>query len=656
MAIWSPPKPSTAGQTPLDRYFHVSERGSTVRTEVIAGAATWLTMTYIVFVNPAILGSVKDHLGNFVSGGPSFNPAAAAAVTSLVACVMTLLMGVYANYPFALAAGLGLNAFVTFALVGAFGLTWPQAMGVIVWEGLMITLLVLTGFREMVMDAIPLDLKKAIGVGIGAFIAFIGLRNAGIVVKSDATLVTMNPDIRHLTILVFLIGLALTFVLVARKMRGALLASIVSTTIIASIINVVWGHSKVFLGQGPNVAKVPHHIFQSPDLGMLFNFSLNLKGIAIGTAIALVVSVMLSDFFDTMGTVVGIAGDAVLVVVQHPDTAPERHRRVEPQACVLGLDPAALRRVQERDRLHDEPPRTGLARCVVQRRRPLGADLVVGVVEVRVAQVVVARQRRELVDHRLGLGIEDHATHGLALQRVDHDAAGAELAECVRLVLAARQPDDLVPGVDELRDQEPADCARCACHEDSHVASVRSAACSGAIVNRARIVSRIASVTPALEPPLAWLTSIQWLIAWNDTAANATASAPARSGGNHADAISGTGVDGAQQLRCVGSAVPSADWQAFAIAESNIPSQCAGGFNELARSPSEWCRDKPCVKRRRRAASLPCLDCDAVSVGGDLDAADCRANLNFKAHRSREVRRLSSRNELDPYVCGSARV
>src|SRR5438094_6861570 len=313
MAIWSPPKPSTAGQTSLDRYFHVSERGSTVRTEVIAGAATWLTMTYIVFVNPSILGTIPDHLKNFVSGGPTLDPAKVAAVTSLVAGVMTLVMGVYANYPFALAAGLGLNAFVTFTLVGAFHLTWPQAMGVIVWEGLCLTPLVLTGFREMVMNAIPLDLKKAIGVGIGAFIAFIGLRNAGIVVKSDATLVTMNPDIRHLTILVFLIGLALTFVLVSRKMRGALLASIVTTTVLASIINVVWGHSKVFLAQGPNVAKVPHHIFQSPDLGMLFNFSLNLKGVAIGTAIALVVSVMLSDFFDTMGTVVGIAGEAGLL-------------------------------------------------------------------------------------------------------------------------------------------------------------------------------------------------------------------------------------------------------------------------------------------------------------------------------------------------------
>src|SRR3989442_12693970 len=231
MAIWSPPKPSTAGQTSLDRYFHVSERGSTVRTEVIAGAATWLTMTYIVFLNPGIIGAIPDHLGNFVSGGTTLDPAKVAAATALVAGVITLLMGAYANYPFALATGLGLNAFVTFVLVGVpgqggFGLTWPQAMGVIVWEGLCITLLVLTGFRELVMDAIPIDLKKAIGVGIGAFIAFIGLRNAGIVTKSDATLVTMNPDIRHLTILVFLIGLALTFVLVSRKMRGALLASI----------------------------------------------------------------------------------------------------------------------------------------------------------------------------------------------------------------------------------------------------------------------------------------------------------------------------------------------------------------------------------------------------------------------------------------------
>jgi adenine/guanine/hypoxanthine permease len=311
--IWAPPKPSATGDTSLDRFFHITERGSTVRTELIAGAATWLTMTYIVFLNPLIIGSIPDKLGNFVSGGPTLDPGMVAAATALVACILTLLMGVYANYPFALATGLGLNAFVTFALVGTFGLTWPQAMGVIVWEGLMITLLVLTGFREMVMNAIPMDLKRAIGVGIGAFIAFIGLKNAGVVVPSEATFVTFNPNLRSLTMLVFLIGLALTFTLVARKVRGALLGSIVLTTIIAAIINIGWGHSKIFLAQGPNVAKVPHNIFKAPDLGMLFQFSLNLKGIAIGTAIALVLSVMLSDFFDTMGTVVGIAGEAKLL-------------------------------------------------------------------------------------------------------------------------------------------------------------------------------------------------------------------------------------------------------------------------------------------------------------------------------------------------------
>jgi adenine/guanine/hypoxanthine permease len=308
---WAPEKPATVGTTPLDRYFHITERRSNVRTEVIAGAATWLTMAYIIFVNPSILGTIPDHLGNFVSGGKTFDAAQVAAVTSLVAGAMTLLMGLYANYPFAMAAGLGLNAFVTFTLVGTFHLTWPQAMGVIVWEGLMITLLVLTRFRELVLDAIPLDLKRAIGVGIGAFIAFIGLVNAGIVIHpKTGTIVTLNPDLRHLTILVFVIGMALAMVLVARRIKGALLISIVLTTVVAAIINVAFAHSKLY---PKGVASLPHKIVSSPNLGILGNFSLGLKGVAIGTAIALVVSVMLSDFFDTMGTVVGIAGQAGLL-------------------------------------------------------------------------------------------------------------------------------------------------------------------------------------------------------------------------------------------------------------------------------------------------------------------------------------------------------
>jgi hypothetical protein len=303
---WAPEKPSTMGATSLDRYFHITERGSNVRTELIAGGATWLTMAYIIFVNPSILGTIPDHLGNFVSGGKAFEAAKVAAVTSLVAGILCLLMGAYANYPFAMAAGLGLNAFVTFTLVGTFGLTWPQAMGVIVWEGLMITLLVLTKFREAVLNAIPLDLKRAIGVGIGAFIAFIGLVNAGIVIHPEAgTIVTLNPDLRSLHILVFVIGLALTMALVARRVRGALLGSIVLTTVIASIINVGFAHSKLY---PKGIASVPAKWVSSPNLSIVGNFTLSLKGIAIGTAIALVMSVMLSDFFDTMGTVVGIAG------------------------------------------------------------------------------------------------------------------------------------------------------------------------------------------------------------------------------------------------------------------------------------------------------------------------------------------------------------
>src|SRR5437660_4973866 len=149
----SPPQTMTGDngwRAALDRYFHISERGSTMRTEVIAGFATFLTMSYILFVNPGILGAVKDHQGTALAFP------AVLTVTALVAGCMTILMGVYGKYPFALAAGLGLNAFVAFTLVGADGLTWPQAMGVVVAEGLVISALVLTGFREAVLNAIPL--------------------------------------------------------------------------------------------------------------------------------------------------------------------------------------------------------------------------------------------------------------------------------------------------------------------------------------------------------------------------------------------------------------------------------------------------------------------------------------------------------------------
>ena len=309
MATTAPPGTTSGAKDPLDRFFHISERGSTVRTELIAGAATWLTMAYILFVNPTILGFLG--VPGLEGKGLPFDQVL--TVTALTAGVMTILMGVVGKYPFAIAAGLGLNAFVAFTLVAGVGLTYPEAMGVIVIEGIVITVLVLTGFREAVLNAIPMDLKRAIGIGIGLFIAFIGLVNAGIVVHpaSGQPIVTLNPDLKSLRMLVFVIGLAITAGLVARKMRGALLVGILATTVIAIFINEVFADSNIWATL-PGVGLLPETWVSSPDFGLVGKFSITgvWEAVGFGSAIALILSVMLSDFFDTMGTVVGIAGEA----------------------------------------------------------------------------------------------------------------------------------------------------------------------------------------------------------------------------------------------------------------------------------------------------------------------------------------------------------
>src|SRR5512141_3519527 len=165
--------PPTGLAAPLDRFFGLAERGTTVRTEVIAGVTTFMTMAYIVFVNPAILGKVTDSAGTHLAF-----PALLTS-TALVAAVMTLAMGLFGNLPLALAAGMGLNSVVAFQLVAGMKLTWPQAMGVVVAEGLVITALVATGLRQAIVKAVPLSMKKAIGIGIGLFLAIIGFVDAG---------------------------------------------------------------------------------------------------------------------------------------------------------------------------------------------------------------------------------------------------------------------------------------------------------------------------------------------------------------------------------------------------------------------------------------------------------------------------------------------
>src|SRR3954466_12688747 len=213
--------PASGGSSVAARfaqYFAITERGSTGRRELRGGIATFFTMAYIVVLNPLILTSATD------ATGAKLSTAAVATATALVAAVMTAMMGLVGRYPFALAAGLGINGVVAFQLAPQ--MTWAGAMGVVVLEGLVITALVVSGLREKIMDAIPLALKQAISVGIGLFIAFIGFVDAGFVRRSEGgTPVGLGIENRLLgwPTVVFAVGLLLGAILVARRVPGAIL-------------------------------------------------------------------------------------------------------------------------------------------------------------------------------------------------------------------------------------------------------------------------------------------------------------------------------------------------------------------------------------------------------------------------------------------------
>jgi AGZA family xanthine/uracil permease-like MFS transporter len=275
-----------SGGSGLDSFFKLSERGTTVATEVRAGVATFLVMAYIIFVNPSILGAA------------GMDPGAVAAATALVAGLLCIAMGVVSNYPLAMAAGLGINAAVAFGLVLGSGLTPAGAMGVIVLEGIVVTLLVLVGLREAIMEAVPSSLKYAIGVGIGLFILFIGFVNGGLIQQGAGVPVEFvfpNSAGAALT----LIGLVITVVLYARKITGALVISIVLTTIIGVIMG---------------VQSIPDSLTATPDFSTLGQFDLGEVFTVLGTLTALltIFSFMLTDFFDTMGTATAIVEQADL--------------------------------------------------------------------------------------------------------------------------------------------------------------------------------------------------------------------------------------------------------------------------------------------------------------------------------------------------------
>ena len=329
----------------LDSYFKISQRGSSVLQEVRGGLVTFFTMAYIVALNPLILATT-DGAGQFIGGGDRTNAIIiVAAGTALVAGILTILMGAVANFPLALATGLGLNTFVAVSI--AKNSTWEQAMGLVLIEGVLILVLVLTGFRVAVFKAIPASLKVAISVGIGLFIALIGLVDAGFVRRTPNVVwgsTNSKPSAVPLElgdggqlvgwpIVIFAFGLFLTIILMIKKVKGSILIGIITSTILAIIVESQFKIGNSFLSPTesnsrgwalnnpilPKDAQGNFNLTDSPrfdTLGIGFNdifgaFTNPKTGFL--AALLLVFTLLLADFFDTMGTMTAIGNQAGLV-------------------------------------------------------------------------------------------------------------------------------------------------------------------------------------------------------------------------------------------------------------------------------------------------------------------------------------------------------
>ncbi|MEU8815580.1 NCS2 family permease [Actinoplanes sp. NPDC048796] len=308
--------------TAFDRFFEISARGSTLGREIRGGLATFFTMAYIVVLNPLILGGGVD------GDNKTLPIAALAAGTALVAGVMTILMGVVARFPLALAAGLGVNALVAYEIAPE--MTWADAMGLVVIEGVLIAILVLTGLRTLVFRAVPTQLKTAIGVGIGLFLMIVGLVDAGFVRRvPDAANSTVPVELgiggkpAGWPTFVFVIGLLFTLILFVRKVRGAILIGILGSTVLAIVVEAI-AHPKTW---SLNVPKLPEKIVSSPDFSLIGHFNVLDSWSRAGwlVVIMFIFSLLITDFFDTMGTMVAVGQEGDLL---DEDGNPPRTREI----------------------------------------------------------------------------------------------------------------------------------------------------------------------------------------------------------------------------------------------------------------------------------------------------------------------------------------
>ena len=299
---------------PLDRFFEITARGSTVGTEVRGGVVTFIAMAYIIVLNPIILSGSADVTGS------RLDFAQVSATTSLAAGVMTILFGLIARLPFAFAAGLGINSFLATTVVGS--VTWAEAMGLVVINGLIIVLLAVTGLRRLVFDAVPMQLKLAITAGIGLFILFIGLVDAGFISSTGLPSPPVGlgseglGSISTIPTVVFIVTLLFTAVLVARRVRGGILIGLVSGTVLAAVIEAIWHLGPATDKPGGWSLSVPTlsgSPFALPDLSLVGAFSLDsFARIGVLSAVMLVFTLVFTNFFDAMGTLTGLSREAGL--------------------------------------------------------------------------------------------------------------------------------------------------------------------------------------------------------------------------------------------------------------------------------------------------------------------------------------------------------